>query len=265
MRKIDLLVIDGQNDFCDPKGSLFVSGADKDMDNLALFLKKNSRKLNNIHATLDTHHVFSIFHPIFWIDGSGKHPNPLTIISVEDVEKGKWLATAPTLRKRAMEYVKALAKGGKYLLCIWPPHCLIGSWGTQVYPALYEQLLKWEVENVAMVDFVTKGSNFLTEHYSAVKADVPDPSDPSTQMNMEFIKILNDVDEILFAGEALSHCVANTMTDIFGKISSEAIKKFVLLTDCSSSVGSFEKLGEEFLTKMTARGMRISTTTSYLF
>jgi nicotinamidase/pyrazinamidase len=264
-RKIDLLVIDGQNDFCDPKGNLFVPGADKDMERLSVFLKKNSKKINNIHATLDTHHAFSIFHPSFWMDSSGKNPAPFTIIGVDDVEKGKWLATAPVLRKQSIAYVKALAKGGKYLLCIWPPHCLIGSWGTQLYMPLYASLLDWEMKNTAMVDFVTKGSNFMTEHYSAVQADVPDPSDPSTQLNTSLIKMLDEVDEVLFAGEALSHCVANTMRDIFSNISADAIKKFVLLTDCTSSVGGFEKLGEDFLNEMDARGMGFATTEHYLF
>lgn len=30
--KVHLLVIDPQKDFCNPNGSLFVTGADKDMD-----------------------------------------------------------------------------------------------------------------------------------------------------------------------------------------------------------------------------------------
>ena len=265
IRKVDLIVIDGQNDFCDPKGSLYVGGADKDMDNLSLFIEKNSKKLNQIHATLDTHHVFSIFHPMFWIDSAGSHPAPFSMITVDDVENGKWIAIAPGLRKRATEYVRALAKKGKYLLIIWPEHCLIGTWGTQLYPSFVNALLKWERDNVGMVDFVTKGSNFLTEHYSAVQADVPDPSDSSTLINMPFINTINTADEILFGGEALSHCVAYTMDDIFDNISPDAVKKFVLLTDASAPVGGFEKNAEDFVKRATARGVRLATTKDYLF
>lgn len=270
LRKVDLLVIDGQNDFCDPKGSLSVAGANKDMDNVSLFIEKNSKRLNAIHSTLDSHHAFSIFHPMFWVDSAGKNPAPFTLITVDDVDKGKWVAVAPGLRGKAAEYVRTLAankakRANPYLLIIWPEHCLIGTWGTQLYPALSNALIKWEHDNVGMVDFVTKGSNFMTEHYSAVQADVPDLSDKSTLLNMPLINTLNGVDEILFAGEALSHCVAYTMGDIFDKISPEAVKKFVLLTDCSSSVGGFEKNGEEFLKAAVARGIRIATTKDYLF
>jgi nicotinamidase/pyrazinamidase len=265
LRKVDLLVIDGQNDFCDPKGSLFVPGADADMTRLSAFITANSKKLNAIHSTLDSHHVFSIFHSIFWMDSTGKHPDPFTLISLENVEKGQWMAVAPGLRKVAVDYVRALTKKGKYLLIIWPEHCLIGTWGTQLFPALSEALIKWEHNNVGMIDFVTKGSNFMTEHYSAVQADVPDPSDASTLLNMPLIKTLDSVDEILFAGEALSHCVAYTMDDIFDNISPDAVKKFVLLTDASSSVGTFEKNGEDFVKRAVARGVRLATTKDYLF
>jgi hypothetical protein len=44
---------------------------------------------------------------------------------------------------------------------------------------------------------VTKGSNMFTEHY-AVFADVPDPKDPSTQLNTPFIE---EADVIIFSGE----------------------------------------------------------------
>jgi len=40
MKKIDLLIIDPQLDFCSPKGSLFVPNADKDMSRLAKMVNK---------------------------------------------------------------------------------------------------------------------------------------------------------------------------------------------------------------------------------
>ena len=264
MKKIDLLIIDPQNDFCDPKGSLFVPGADQDMQRLSTMISRIKNRLNNIHVTLDTHHAFDIAHPIFWTDSNNKHPDPFTLITLDDVKKGKWKATVPWMQKRAVEYVESLAKGSRYLLCIWPPHCLIGSWGTQVQPDLWNVLTDWENENIAFVDYVTKGSNFWTEHYSAVQADVPDPTDPSTQLNIQLINMLKEVDLIGISGEAINFCVANTITDIANNFGEENIKKFVLIEDTCSNVPGFYQMGVDFVKNMTARGMQIMKSTDFM-
>lgn len=262
MRKIELLVIDPQNDFCNPKGALFVQGADEDSKRLAAMIRRLKGKIYDIHVTLDTHHLLDIAHPIFWKDSSGKHPNPFTIISADDVEKGTWTTTNPRFLDRAKDYVKGLAKNSRYPLCIWPPHCLIGTWGHNVQSDVAEALLEWE-KGFAFVDYVTKGSNLWTEHYSAVQADVPDPADPSTLLNTRLIQTLTDADVIGITGQALSHCVANTVRDIANNFGEDNIKKLVLLEDTTSSVGGFEKMGTDFVKEMTARGMQISKSTEF--
>ena len=157
---------------------------------------------------------------------------------------------------------------GRYPLCIWPPHCLIGSLGYTIYQPLYESLLEWESQ-FAIVDFVTKGSNPWTEHYSAVQADVPDPNDPDTQLNQRLISTLQNADTILLSGEARSHCLSNTVRDIANNFGEENIKKMVLLTDATSDVGDipgstmFKDMGEGFVKEMTKRGMKLSTTKDF--
>ena len=263
MKKIELLIIDPQNDFCDPKGALYVNGAENDMTRLAKMIARIGDKLSDIHVTLDSHHLVDIAHPIFLVNSKGEHPNPFTIISNDDIKNGVWRATNPQFQKRVEEYVQALADNGRYPLCVWPPHCLIGSWGYSVFPALFDELLKWE-QSFAMVDYVTKGSNLWTEHYSAVQADVPDPQDPSTQLNMSLIETLARADIILLAGEARSHCLANTVKDIANNFGEENIKKMHLLTDCTSDVTGFEKFGEDFVSEMISRGMNLTTSVDFL-
>lgn len=261
--KIHLVIIDPQNDFCDPKGALYVPGADKDMSRLASFVKRCGTKLYDISVTLDSHHKVDIAHQIMWKDASGNRPSPFTIITKEDVESGKWSPTQPSYYKRVLEYVTKLEENGRYPLCIWPDHCLIGSWGHSVYPELYESLLGWE-DQFAAVNYVTKGSNMWTEHYSALKADVPDPSDPSTQINTDFIKALEESDYLVIAGEASSHCVANSVRDIADSLGDQFVSKMVLLKDAMSPVTGFENFEEDFINEMTQRGMKISTTTEFL-
>jgi nicotinamidase/pyrazinamidase len=117
-----------------------------------------------------------------------------------------------------------------------------------------------------MVDYVTKGSNIYTEHYSAVQADVPDPQDPSTMLNTRLIQTLEQADMIALCGEAINFCVANTVRDIANNFGEENIKKFVLLTDATSPVPGkdFEPLTDSFMKEMTKRGMKVSTTKEFL-
>jgi nicotinamidase/pyrazinamidase len=262
--RVELLIIDPQVDFCDPQGALYVPGAENDMSRLAAMIRRVSQKVDDIHVTLDSHHWIHIAHPIFWKDSQGRHPAPFTRISKADVERGVWSATKPDLRERALEYVRTLEVNHRYELTIWPPHCLIGSAGHSVYPCLYAALREWE-ERFAFVDYVFKGSNVMTEHYSAVQADVPDPADPSTQLNTGLIDTLKNADVIGVAGEALTHCVANTVRDIVANFGDEKlVSKMVLMTDASSGIPGFEPLAADFLREMTVRGLRLSTTTEFL-
>jgi len=257
MQKLEFLIIDPQNDFCSKIGSLFVPGADDDSERLANLIKRMKNQIDDIHVTLDTHHFIDIAHPIFWIDKNGNHPGnyDFVIISEDDILNGKWRTTNPAHMNRSLEYVRELKKNNRYMLCVWPPHCLIGTWGHNVIDSVGESLREWE-NDFAMVDYVTKGSNFWTEHYSAICADVPDPKDPSTMLNVGLIKTLQNADIIAFSGQALSHCVANTLRDIANNFGEENIKKMVLLEDTTSSVQGFEYMGDDFIKEMKLRGMK---------
>ena len=286
-RKVHLLMIDPQNDFCNrgnPKllaalksagipqnewpnevnpGALFVPGADEDMARLAAFITKNEKRIDEIHCTLDSHQTIHIAHPIFWRNSKGEHPTPFTVITDDDIKKGLWTTTNPRWQVRGQEYVDALEKNKRYILVIWPPHCLIGSWGAGVVSAVHNALMDWETNQFNRVNFVAKGSNLFTEHYSGVQADVPDNKDPSTKLNANLIDALTEADEIVITGEALSHCVANTVRDVAKEFGVDNIKKFTLLQDTTSNVPGFEKLGRDFVLEMAGKGMKLTDTKSW--
>jgi nicotinamidase/pyrazinamidase len=264
-QNVHLVVIDPQVDFCDPAGALYVQGAEADVRRLAAMVQRVAPKLDDIHVTLDSHRLIDVAHPIFWKDSAGRHPDPFTIITAADAEAGRWLPTLPGLTRRMLEYVRALESNGRYPLCIWPPHCLIGSQGHCVIPELRAALQGWEQQRFAMVDYVTKGSNPWTEHYSAVCADVPDPSDPGTQLNTRFIQTLTEADVVVIAGEAGSHCLANTVRDVAASFGDDsAIRRLVLLEDATSPVPGFEQYQADFIREMRGRGMQVSTTRDFL-
>lgn len=261
MKKVHLFSIDNQNCFCDPKGSLYVPNANKDMEHLANMIDKIGDKLYDITLTLDSHQVFSIFHPIFWKDKKGNHPQPFTLISKSDVESGIYTTTKPVLYKSALNYVSQLEKNGRYPLICWPEHAIIGSWGQGLYAPVEEAINRWCHKHSGLVNYLVKGSSFLTEHYSAVMADVPVANDPTTQLNVSFLNMINEADVILVAGEALSHCVANTLRDCINYFTDNSfINKLVLLQDATSNVSSFEHLGEQFIKEAVAKGMKLADT-----
>lgn len=256
--KIDLLIIDPQMDFCSPDGSLFVPGADKDCERAATMIRRLIPKINDIHVTKDEHHYFDRAHPSFLIDSKGEHPRPFTIIPLDDMKNGKWRSVLPQYQKDTEDYLQALLDNKRYAHCIWPPHCLIGSEGNKIVPEVWDALHAWEIKHkTANVDYVTKGSNFLIEHYSAVQAEVPQADDPTTQLNTGLIQVLQTADIIALFGEALTQCVANTGTDIANNFGEENIKKIVLIKDLCSSVPGFEHLAEAFIKDLTGRGMQI--------
>lgn len=263
--RVHALIIDPQVDFMDlPNSALPVGGADADTKRLSAMIARLGGRIDDIHVTLDSHHLMHIANPIMWTDSTGKAPSPFTIISAADVNNGKWRARNPSWQKWQAEYVEDLEKKGRYPLCIWPPHCLIGSNGYQVHPVLFDSLRRWEEGEFGMVDYVTKGSNYKTEHYSAVQAEVPDPSDPGTSLNMGLIQTLQDADIIIIAGQALSHCVANTVRDIAANFSTANIEKMHLLRDCSSPVQGFEQAGKDFITEMAGKGMKVVDSATFM-
>ena len=292
---VHLMIIDPQNDFMGEddgspyqvtmtsgrvlKASLSVKGGVSDVGRLAKLVKRVGHRLEDIHITLDSHRVIDVAHPGMWRDQNGKPPAHFTIIRHDDVMNNIWNPRYPelllkkkkiTLREHMLRYTAALETAGKYLLIIWPEHCRIGSWGHNVYDELMDVLMDWERSEFGNVDYVTKGSNPYTEHYGALMAEVPDPDDPSTQLNGELIRILQDADIIGIAGEASSHCVRETVLQVAENIGDEHLKKFHLLTDCMSPVQpapgtpDFPKIAGDFLVAMKARGMVLTTSDGFL-
>lgn len=268
---IHLVVIDPQNDFMDiPGANLPVTGATDDMKRLSLLIDRVGKRLADIHVTLDSHRVIDVGHSGMWRDENGKTPNPFTMISADDIKNNIWTPRNNSFRKRLLQYAQALEIGGKYQIMIWPEHCLIGTWGHNIQSDLFAALQRWERNEFANIDFVTKGTNAFTEHYGALMAEVPDPADPSTTLNTAFLDVLSSADIVAVAGEASSHCVLTTVNQIADNIGPDHIKKFHILTDCTSPVPQvgngpdFPGIAKSWLKQMQTRGMTLTTSTEFL-
>ena len=103
--RVCLIAVDVQNTFCLPDFELFVGGrsgrgAIEDNIRLCQFIYRHLGTITEIDPTMDTHTAMQIFHPIFLVNEAGEHPQPLTPISLAEVEQGVWKvnpAVAPSL------------------------------------------------------------------------------------------------------------------------------------------------------------------------
>jgi nicotinamidase/pyrazinamidase len=259
--KRQLLIIDPQNDFCDiPGASLPVAGADADLRRVAALLSAHGDQIDGITVTLDTHRRLDIAHPGFWTRADGGELAPFTQISAAQLRAGEYRPRLADALPRAQAYLDALEARGRYQLMVWPVHCELGSWGHNVHAGLQAALVAWQLQRQRHVEFVLKGMNPWTEHYSALQAEVPDPADPGTQLNRALVERLDACDELWIAGEASSHCVKATVEDLADHLPSAQLDKLVLIRDGMSPVGGFEPQAAQFLQGMRARGLRIATT-----
>lgn len=264
-RKTHLLIIDPQNDFLDVAGAaLPVNGANADMTRLADFIGQLGARLSDITVTLDSHHSVGIERPAMWIKGEGGDVAPFTQITAADVRGRRFLPRSADALPRVLAYLDALEAGGRYTLMVWPAHCEIGTWGHNIEDGLRAAYNRWEAVALRPVRKVFKGMNPWTENYSALQAEVPDPKDPATQLNVQLIASLDAADTILIAGEASSHCVKATTEHLADHMPSGKLSKLVLLSDCMSPVPGFEKQAAQFMERMAARGARVMTAEAYL-
>ena len=254
--RIALLLIDVQNTFCQPNFELFVggrSGRGSVEDNVRLceFIYRNLENITHITATMDTHMVQQIFHPGFFVDADGNHPAPYTDIHLEDLQNGRWIfnpALAPGFniapeygQQMMIHYAGELKRKGKYALTIWPYHAMLGGIGHALVPAVEEAIFFHAMARTSQPEFEIKGDLPFTENYSVIGPEVlagPMGEDLGTH-NLKFIEALRSSDRLYIAGQAKSHCVAWTVSDLLEDIQAtdpSLAEKVYLLEDCSSPV-----------------------------
>jgi nicotinamidase-related amidase len=227
--RVCLFAVDCQNTFCTAEYELFVPGAPEDSRRLCEFVYRNLGRLTEIVATLDTHRAYQIFHAAFLVGPHGRHPPPYTVVSVSDVEQGVWRAADPALQEHLERYVRGLAEGGKYELIVWPYHAMLGGVGHALVSAVEEAFFFHALARGTQTRFEVKGSDSLTEHYSALGPEV------GGEPNLELLEHLWSFDAVVVAGQAKSHCVAWTVEDLL-RLAPDLAPKLYLLDDCTSPV-----------------------------
>jgi nicotinamidase-related amidase len=296
-KRIQLLLIDVQKDFCFPQGSLYVggrsgTGAMDDSDRIARFLYRNLESITEVTCTLDTHYPFQIFSPAFWLDEKDRPPSPHQEITTGQIRAGRfrpnpdiawWLCDGKLgwLQHQVEFYCETLEREGKYKLYLWPMHCLLGSEGHNLVGVLHEARLFHAFARGARGAIETKGDHPLTENYSVLAPEVRMRFDgrPLAERNVRFIEHLLDHDAVLIAGQAASHCVKSSLDDLLNEIvahDERLASKVYVLRDAMSSVAvpdparpgsflfDFTPQAEEALARWAGAGMHVVDTATPL-
>jgi nicotinamidase-related amidase len=276
--------IDCQVAFCTPGASLFVPGAVEDTVRAIEWLYRNLARVTTLVLSLDTHSVHQVFHPAAWVDAEGRHPAPFTVISTEDVRKGRWRPVLraegfPDVEAACLEYCEQLEKSGRYVLTIWPYHALLGGASHALVPALMEAALFHAVARRTETVFEIKGRSAVTENYSVLSPEVRRLGGRTVgEFNTRLFDLLMAHDRVYVFGQAKSHCVRATLLDLLEECRRRdpaLLGRIHVLEDAMSPVPpppldplppalDFPRVAEEALRTFAAAGMRIVRTTDPL-
>lgn len=291
-RRVHLLLVDPQRDFCLPDGSLFVGGrsgrgAVEDARRTAELIYRHLDRITAITTSFDTHHAQQIFSPSFWVDGEGRPLEAHRTVTAEEVAAGEarpapelpgsvWPGERDGLRRYVEHYTRELESSGRFPLYLWPPHCLLGSSGHAAAGLLHQARLFHAWCRSAQSRAVVKGEHPLTEHYSIFRPEVLADADgePLGRLDVELMDELLAADALLVAGQAASHCVRCSLQDLLahiGETDPALARKVHLLTDCTSPVAvpdgeggfvsDFTEEAEAAFAELADAGMRLVRST----
>ena len=249
--KILRLGVDPQDTFSLAAGELPVAGAIEDMVRASKFDYRYAHAITKRWESLDSHQLMQIFHGVYWLDRDGNHPKPGTILTVDSVTSGEYRVnpnvawnlgmTEAETHRDALYYLATLSKNGRYPLIIWNYHGQVGGVGHTIMPMRHEVDVFHTFLRGSQWRPIMKGMHPQRENYSIFRFEVTDdlnghmPGSRSPQLLDE----LFSYDMVVIDGQAKSHCVAWTVSDLLDEIwarDKRLVKRIYLLEDCTSPV-----------------------------
>ena len=261
-----LIIIDMQNDFVRPHGSLSVPKAEEDVKRLIEFIYKNASEITAIFITLDSHYPLQIFYSEWWEDpNTGKHPESFTIITQSDIKNGIWRARIDPVWSHS--YLATLEKSGKKNLMIWPKHTMVGTWGHNLIPALAEAVAWHSSARMTQPNFLTKGDVPQTERYGAFASEVEYTHNPRGGTDTKILETIGKYNRTWWAGEAETHCLLESQVQAVDYFANqpEVLNTMYFLMDCTSPIThpdiDFEAIAKAEQSRMEIMGVKLIKST----
>ncbi|KAK4686488.1 nicotinamidase/pyrazinamidase, partial [Tremellales sp. Uapishka_1] len=187
-----LLIIDVQNDFLPPTGSLAVSSGPDILPLLSDLLDSSKWEWNAVVTSQD-------YHPAGHISFASSHP-PSKVLDEKTLVNGF---------------------GEECTQILWPDHCVQGSKGAEIEKGLRGDLEAWKEKMIV----VRKGYHPTIDSYSAFEGYLTSPTDPSeppaslldaprrkSAEASDLAKTLRakGIDKVVIVGLAIDFCISAT-------------------------------------------------------
>lgn len=264
-----LLVMNPQNDFYPSSkdnsfhGSISFPDSLNDAKNLIKFISKYGSNINNMYVCMDTHSKNDISFPSFWQNLNGEEPEPFTKIKFDDILNNIWYPKQMILFEQVFDYIQTLHLMNKYHE-IWPQHCVKNTIGHNILPSIENTIYEWQDKHNKRVNYVPKGINPLTEMYSLFMAEVPDPNDPLTGLNINLLEELSRYKKIFVSGQPKTKCVQSTIEHLIISKTINSNQEIIFLTDTCSNQPDRDFESFQFDNLMIKNGVKILKTTDFL-
>lgn len=221
-----LFIVDPQNDFVDPAGSLYVKGAEAAIDNICKLLKE--RDFDRVIVSQDSHQYYHIGHSEFWKE----KPEPGTVIKISEISRNEFV---PALcdYENSKDVIRRIYERNSRDIRIWPHHCIEGSWGYSFPDRLVQALNDWSASHLRPYEVYQKGKNPFCESFSLLDEYTPD---------------FNGTILFSICGFCKDICVYETLKAIVdADILPRYLEKLELIEECSTAFGEDgEELNNRF-------------------
>lgn len=256
-----LLCINVQKDFM-KYGSMPISGANKDVENITKFIYNNFFGLDKIVCNCESNLIHQIFHPCWWRDNDGNHPEPNTIITYQDFIKKKWIPEFELLE--SIKYLCYLDMNKSDPLRIRPYHCIEGAEGCSFENEFAKMILFHSIVHEKKVTVTTGKGKGFREMRGIIH---PECEEKSKCINYKILQLIKNYDEIYLCGETVN-TIASTVRQIFKPIKGFDIApdKITILRDCTSPLQESLKTTTEILKELSYEyNIKILESTDIIF
>lgn len=221
-----LFIVDPQNDFVDPAGSLYVKGAEVAIDNICKLLKE--RDFDRVIISQDSHQYYHIGHSEFWKE----KPEPGTVIKISEISRNE---VVPVLcdYENPKDVIRRIYERNSRDIRIWPHHCIEGSWGYSFPDRLIQALNDWSASHLRPYEVYQKGKNPFCESFSLLDEYTPD---------------FNGTTMFSICGFCKDICVYETLKAIVdANVLPRYLESMELIEECSTAFGEDgEELSNRF-------------------
>ena len=272
-----VLLIDMENDFM-PGGRLQVPGAFEDVSRMISLIMRMVEQgvLGRVMVTKDVHPLDSI-HGVSWYrDKYGNVPYsdvPFSLVMGDPTSKFPLVGSInitgefrPVYERdwTVNTYAPAVADMGG--IWVWPWHCLEGTDGVNINPALFECLAFACSAMGIEIDWLYKGQIAKVDWFGAFRPVVKVPGHPQGDTQFTYLEIIRNLHRLYVGGEADDFCVKSTMQQVleyFGDPNDRGVlEKIRFVADGTSAIfpddpAAGRTPNADFHNEMAAKGVQI--------